>query len=90
MELRNKIYNALGTHFKGEQETEKILTEVVGKTAKCYDTSIDDGVDDCENTYVMKSCFSFVGSNLIVRIYYGDITKEIGYIGTENLPMSKN
>lgn len=80
-ELKQTIQDKVGTDFIGEVETEELLTDIVGKKATC-DTCIDDGVDDedSEDCYVMKSCFSFSGSTLTVRIYYGDVTGKIGWI----------
>ena len=47
--LKQKIENEfIGGHYEGDEETEKILSKIVGKPVKCYDTKIDDGVDDDE------------------------------------------
>ena len=55
---------------------------------KCnmYASVIDDGVDEdeTEDNYVMKDCFEFENSDLTVRIYYGDVTREIGYVEVED------
>lgn len=71
-----------GREFTTEEDIEKELTELVGHKAHCYDTKIDDGVDDedDEDEYVMLSAFEFDDINIIVRMYYGDVTNEITYI----------
>ena len=82
----NKIQNEFnGEHYQGDEETEKILSNLVGKTVKWYDTVIDDGIDgdDCEDEYIMRSCFSTEDDKIIVRIYYGDVTDEIGYVDVQ-------
>ena len=71
-----------GREFTTEEDIEKELTELVGHKAHCYDTKIDDGVDDEdeEDEYVMLSAFEFDDINIIVRMYYGNVTNEITYI----------
>ena len=84
--LKQKIENEfIGGHYEGDEETEKILSKIVGKPVKCYDTKIDDGVDDdeTEDEYIMKSCFSTEDDKIIVGIYYGDVTDEIGYVNVQ-------
>lgn len=86
-QLRNKIQQEfIGGRYEGDDETEKVLSKLVGQPMKCYDTCIDDGVDDdeTEDEYVMKSCFSTKDDKIIVRIYYGDVTDEIGYVSVSN------
>lgn len=80
--LREKIQNEfMGSLYMGDLATAERLTELVGEKAHCYDKVIDDGADDeTEDDYVMKACFDFEKSNLIVRVYYGDVTEEIGYV----------
>ena len=91
--MDKKIRNYfLGKEFSTEEEIEKELTELVGFKAHCYDTKIDDGLytdDDYDDDYtdddlndevdryLMLSAFDFKGHNMIVRIYYGDVTSEI-------------
>jgi hypothetical protein len=68
--------------FRGELETSDILTNIVGKEARCYDHYIDDGcADDEEDSYVMCASFTFEGREMDVLIYYGDNTLDVGYIG---------
>jgi hypothetical protein len=72
-----------GGHYDGVTATEKILTEIVGQSVDFYDTCIDDGVDG-EDTYVMKDCFVSKDDSVVVRIYYGNVTEEIGYVSVDN------
>lgn len=84
--LKSKIETTfIGGHYEGDEETEKILSNLVGKPVKWYDTKIDDGVDDdeTEDEYIMKSCFSTEDDKIIVGIYYGDVSDEIGYVNVQ-------
>ena len=76
----------IGGRYDGITATEEILTEIVGQSVEHYDTCIDDGVDgdETEDEYVMKSCFSTKDDKIFVRIYYGDVTEEIGYVSVSN------
>lgn len=65
--------------FWGDKEFEEKLTEVTGYKCRCYDSGIDDGIDDDEDEYLMYSSFDFQGLNLILRVYYGNVTDIIGY-----------
>lgn len=82
--MKDKIKNYFDNKefFTSEEEIEKDLTELVGCRVRCYDTKIDDGVDveDSEDEYVMLSAFEFDNSNIIVRVYYGNNSREIGYV----------
>ncbi len=83
MTLTEKIQTSLiGSKYQGVAETEELLSEIVGEEMTWYDTCIDDGADDdeTEDTYVMRACFSDRADRVIVRIYYGDVTEEIGYV----------
>lgn len=83
MTLTEKIQTELiGSDFMGVDDTEKLLSDICGEPITWYDTKIDDGVDDdeTEDTYVMRACFSNHRSSLIIRVYYGDVTEEIGYV----------
>lgn len=75
----------IGGRYLGDEETEKILTNIIGREVVCYDTKIDDGVDDdeTEDEYVMKSCFSTRDDKVIIGIYYGDVTEEISYVNIQ-------
>lgn len=65
--------------FLGDNEFEEKLTEVTGYKCRCYDSGIDDGIDDDEDEYLMYSSFDFQGLNLILRVYYGNVTDIIGH-----------
>lgn len=80
-QIRNKILDQFDdTHWLGSKKTCEMLSEIVGKECRCYDHCIDDGSDDEEDTYVIKACFDFTDSPIIIRMYYGDITEKIGYV----------
>lgn len=82
MDINKEIETALiGAKFK-EEQIACTLSEIVGAYASCYDTKIDDGSDDddSENEYIMKSCFEFYNSTFEVLVYYGNNTREIGYV----------
>ena len=76
----------IGGRYDGITATEEILTEIVGQSVEHYDTYIDDGADDdeTEDVYVMKSSFKSVDNNFVIRIFYGDVTEEIGYVSVDN------
>lgn len=84
--LKGKIQTEfIGGYYMGVEETEHILTHIAGKPIKWYDTKIDDGADDdeTEDTYVMKACFSTEDNSIIVGIYYGNVSEEIGYVNVQ-------
>lgn len=86
--LTEKIQNEfIGSQRVCVGDLEERLTQIVGHKASCYDSKIDDGADDdeTEDQYVMKDCFDFEDIPLIVRIYYGDVTREIGYVDVAEL-----
>ena len=74
----------IGGHYDGINATEEILSNIVGQAVKHYDTCIDDGVDEdeAEDTYVMRACFTNE-NNITIRIFYGDVTEEIGYVDVD-------
>ena len=86
MTLTEKIQTALiGADYMGITDTAELLTKMVGRNVSHYDTCIDDGADDdeTEDTYVMRACFATDNDDTIIRIYYGDVTEEIGYVDVE-------
>lgn len=86
-QLRNEIQREfIGGRYDGVTATEDILTNIVGKSVEWYDSVIDDGVDgdETEDQYVMKDCFSTKDDSVVIRIYYGDVTEEIGYVSVSN------
>lgn len=83
MTLTEKIQTALiGADFPGVMETEQILSDIIGCPVQWYDTVIDDGADndETEDQYVMRACFSTDRDDITIRVYYGDVTEEIGYV----------
>ena len=76
----------IGGRYDGITATEMILTKIVGQSVDFYDTYIDDGVDgdETEDTCVMKDCFATKDDSVVVRIYYGNVTEEIGYVSVDN------
>lgn len=83
MTLTEKIQTALiGSDYAGADDTEKLLSELTGKKMRCYDVVIDDGADDdeTEDQYVMRACFTDNTGTITIRVYYGDVTEEIGYV----------
>lgn len=76
----------IGGRYDGITATEDILTEIIGRSVEHYDTCIDDGADgdETEDSYVMKACFSTKDDSVVIRIYYGDVTEEIGYVSVSN------
>ena len=83
MTLTEKIQTALiGADFPGVMETEQILSDIIGHPVQWYDTVIDDGADndETEDQYIMRACFSTDRDDIIIRVYYGDVTEEIGYV----------
>ena len=83
MTLTEKIQTALiGSDFMGVEDTENLLAEIVGEPVLWYDTKIDDGADDdeTEDTYVMRACFATQKGDITIRVYYGNVTEEIGYV----------
>ena len=83
MTLTERIQTALiGGDYPGVDDIEKELTALVGQEMVWYDTVIDDGADDdeTEDQYVMRACFESERGDVVVRVYYGDVTEEIGYV----------
>jgi hypothetical protein len=83
MTLTEKIQSEfIGADYQGIEETESVLQRIIGKECKHYDSCIDDGVDEdeTEDSYIMRACFSTEDGNIVVHIYYGDVTEEIGYV----------
>ena len=76
----------IGANYNGDEETEKELSNLLGGKWHCYDTKIDDGVDDdeTEDEYIMVSCFENEQGNVDILIYYGDVTSEITYTQVRN------
>lgn len=75
------IESLIGDIYHNDERVKEIVRKVTGMECRCYDSCIDDGCDDDEpDNYVMKDCFSIDEEGITIRIYYGDVTAEIGYI----------
>ena len=86
MSIKEKIQNALiGSKFEWVEQITDILYGIVGKPCRCYDSGIDDGADgdETEDQYVLYASFEFENSDLCVKVYYGDVTREIGYVAVD-------
>lgn len=77
-ELEQKILETIGDEYC-ECEIEEGLSELLGTKVSWYDGGIDDGADG-EDEYVMKACFEVEGTDITIRVYYGNNTLEIGYV----------
>lgn len=79
--MENKIKEFLDENlfFSSDEEFAEKLTEKTGVKCRCYDSGIDDGIDDenCEDEYLIYSSFEFQSANLSLTIYYGDQTNKI-------------
>jgi hypothetical protein len=71
----------IGSKYAGPNETACELSALLGVDVQFCDSRIDDGADDDEpeDCYVMRATFD-VAHGKTVRVYYGDVTREIGYI----------
>lgn len=86
MTLTEKIQDAfIGAKYLGALWMEEELANLTGLRMHCYDSVIDDGADDdeTEDQYVMRDCFSDDHYEITVRVYYGDVTGEIGYVDVD-------
>lgn len=82
-ELTYEIQVALmGAENLGIEWLEKTLSEISGVECSCYDSKISDGADDdeSEDSYIMVDCFYLEGTSITIRVYYGVITRYIGYV----------
>lgn len=71
----------IGSEYVSIGGMENILTHIVEEPIKYYDTQIDDGIDDdVEDNLLMRDCFSTDDDSLIIRVYYGNNSKKIGYV----------
>ena len=82
-QLTDKIQTSLiGAKHLGIEWLTNTLNELTGYDFTNYDSCIDDGADDdeTEDEYVMRDSFSDDVRCIYVRVYYGDVTREIGYV----------
>ena len=81
--LTEKIQTALiGSKNMSRPVMAENLSSLIGKEVSLYDSCIDDGADgdETEDQYVMRDCWSTVDDSVVIRIYYGDVSREIGYV----------
>lgn len=82
MNIQEKLQKEfINTKFKGvedmKEEVEKLLKEKVLN----YDTIVDDGADDDENDYIMRTWFET--KSYTIRFFYGDINSIIGFVSVQ-------
>ena len=69
----------IGAKFLGGTEMANEISSIIGQEVKFDDTYISDGADeDEEDNYVM--CALFDTDYCTIRVYYGDVTEEIGFV----------
>ena len=81
--FEDKVQTGLiGAKFLGCERVAEMLEEISGMKARCYDQYISDGADDdeTEDEYVMCASYELEDNVTTVRVYYGDVTMEIGYV----------
>ena len=86
MTLTEKIQTAfIGGKYQGVEAMKTELAELLGQPMYCYDQWIDDGADDdeTEDQYIKGVGFISEDLDITVRVYYGDVTEEIGYVDVE-------
>ena len=68
MTLTERIQTALiGSDYMGVNETEQLLSDIVGHEMTWYDTCIDDGADDDEGAEQYRE-----GAAEVLRLHPGD------------------
>lgn len=91
-EIVEKIYTAIG-ELDGYNSADiaNTVTEVLGRKCKIYDECICKIDDECfvdgadgEDDYVMKGCFEVEDSDITIRVYYGNNTLKIGWVGVRD------
>lgn len=78
--LENEINDILIGAEYYEMYVADVLSNIIGKKIKCYDTFIYNGMDCGIDNYLMCSCFSYDESDMMIKVYYGDNTQEINNI----------
>lgn len=79
-QIKTEIYDKLvDTEYGGIDYTEKLLSEIIGKTVEVYDSKIDDGADG-DDDYVMLDAFTTSDRSIDILIFYGDCTLDIGCV----------
>lgn len=74
------------TETKYISDVEDIFTKHC-KSFRFVDEKIDDGLEDCEDEYLMKKCYEvhLTFGKYYVNFYYGNNTQEITYFDTERV-----
>ena len=72
----------IGSKYTGDFEVMKRLSEIVGEDCSCYYACIDHVADDED---IFRAVFDFEGNSLVVRIDYGVVTREIGYVDVSEM-----
>ena len=71
----------IGASYYGWDVAEGILKEIIGESVRLYDKGIADGADgETEDIYLMYDSFETLDGDLTIRVYYGDVTREVGYV----------
>ena len=81
--ITDKIQTSLiGARYETIGDVDKVLTDIVGSEPYHISSGIADGADEdeTEDTEIWYDSFGFEGINLIVRVYYGNVTREINYV----------
>ena len=77
-ELREKIESIIDNGTCLEEIVEELST--LGRL-RFQDEKIDDGLDDCEDTYLMLQLYELTieDTTFTIRLYYGNNTREVTY-----------
>lgn len=82
MEIRRKFETKfINTEFKGIEDMKEQVENLINEKVLNYDTCINDGADDDENDYIMKTWFET--KSYTIRFFYGDIDMIIGYVSVQ-------
>lgn len=77
-ELRERIESIIDNGTCLEEIVDELST--LGRL-RFQDEKIDDGLDDCEDTYLMLQLYELTmeGETFTIRLYYGNNTREVTY-----------
>lgn len=77
-ELREKIESIIDNGTCLEEIVDELST--LGRL-RFQDEKIYDGLDDCEDTYLMLQLYELTmeGETFTIRLYYGNNTREVTY-----------
>jgi hypothetical protein len=87
-EITDELFDVIYQDYDGVS-VEDILKQVehlIGKELIQYDEKIDNGIDDkeCEDEYVICSCYSTKDDDFTLKIYFGNNTQQIFDINFNN------